>query len=147
MQSWLFLIESPHSYQLLQTGYPLKGEPLHSVGLHDDILLLHLFLLALLYSLSVFSLAKSLHLHVFLEISTTYRLVSYLWVVHKMHDFQWQYQFRFLVMVCWSLFSSKQCMIKQWQYQFRFLVMVCWSLFSSKQCMIKQLLNSAFVIS
>ena len=34
-------------------------------------------------------------------------------VVHAMHDLLWQYQFRFLATVCLSLFSSKQCIIKQ----------------------------------
>ena len=84
-----------------------------------------------LYSLSLFSLAESLEL--ILEISATYRLVSYLladnWLICRL---------------------CVQCMIsnnKNFIYQFRFLVMVCLLLFSLKQCIIKRLLDLAFVIS
>ena len=70
-----------------------------------------------LYSLSAFSLAKSLQ--ILLEISATYKLGSYLLADNWL-----------------------TCM-----YQFRFLAMVCLLSFSSKQCMIKQLLDSVFVIS
>ena len=56
-----------------------------------------------LYSLSVFSLAESLQLI----------LETDLQVARAMHDFQLQYQFKFLATVCLSLFSSKQCIIKQ----------------------------------
>ena len=37
------------------------------------------------------------------------RQLNKLLVVNLMHDFLWQYQFRFLATVCLSLFSSKQC--------------------------------------
>ena len=82
-----------------------------------------------LYSLSVFSLAKSLQLIV--EISTTYRLVSYLladnWLMCRL---------------------CAQCTISNNNnYQFRFFATLCLSLFSSKQCLIKQLLHLVFVIS
>ena len=77
-----------------------------------------------LYSLSAFSLAKSLQL--ILEISAAYRLADN-WLICRLRA---------------------QCMItNNWLYQFRFLATVCFSLFSSKQCIMKQLSESVFVIS
>ena len=73
-----------------------------------------------LYSLSTFSLAKSLLL--ILEISAAYRLVSYLladiWLICRllakcMITNNRLCQFRFLATVCFSLFSSEQCIMKQ----------------------------------
>ena len=70
-----------------------------------------------LYSLCVFSLAKSLQVNQRRELTN-------LWVARAIHDF------------------PKQL------YQFSgFHMTVCLSLFSSKQCIIKQLLDSVFVIS
>ena len=41
------------------------------------------------------------------------RLATYLQVTHALHDFQEQCQTVFHTMLCLSLFSSKQCIIKQ----------------------------------
>ena len=68
--------------------------------------------------LSVFSLAKSMQL-IFLEVSATYRLVIYLLsvtnlqVARVMHDFQEQCQSVLHAMLCLSIFSSKECIVKQ----------------------------------
>ena len=81
-----------------------------------------------LYSLSVFSLAKSLKL--MLEISVAYRLGSYL-----------------LTDNCLICRLRARCMISNGNININILATVCLSLFSSKQWIIKQSLDSVFVIS